>query len=68
VYYAKVVKSVYMDSVPVNAPVDRVRGRRLSPSLALALAITGVATVVLGFFPQALAFFGDVTRAFASVP
>ena len=68
VYYARVVKTVYMDAVPVNAPVDRVAGRPLAPSLVLALGITAVATVVLGFFPQLLAFFGDVTRAFVAAP
>ena len=68
VYYAGVVKRVYMDNVPVNAPVDRVAGRRLAPSLVLALAITAAATVIFGFFPQLLAFFGDVTRAFVAAP
>ena len=62
VYYAKVVRSVYMDPVPVNAPVDRVAGRPLSPSLVLALVITAAAVVVFGFIPQALAFFGNVAK------
>ena len=68
VYYAKVVKAVYMDAVPVNAPVDLAAGRTIAPSLGLALGLTGAAVVVLGFFPQLLAFFGDVTTAFGAVP
>jgi NADH-quinone oxidoreductase subunit N len=65
VYYARVVKAVYMDPVPVNAPVEQVAGRRLAPSLTLALVLVGAAVVVFGFFPQPLAFIGDLARSFA---
>jgi len=68
VYYARVVKTVFMDAVPVNAPVDRARASALAPSLKLALTLTAVAVVVFGFFPQALAVFGDVTRVFVAGP
>jgi NADH-quinone oxidoreductase subunit N len=65
VYYARVVKSAFMDDVPVSAPVDAAAERELAPSLGLALAITAVAVVVTGFFPQILAFFGDAARTLA---
>jgi NADH-quinone oxidoreductase subunit N len=61
VYYARVVKTAYMDPVPDD--VELPEERPLSPSLALALGITAVATIVVGFYPQALAFFGDAARA-----
>jgi NADH-quinone oxidoreductase subunit N len=64
-YYARVVKSVYMDDVPVTVPQDTAAEHRVSPSLALAIVITGAVVVVAGFFPQVLAFFGDVSRSLA---
>lgn len=63
-YYARVVKSVYFDDVPVTVPQDSAAEAQMAPSLTLAIVITGVATVIVGFFPQILAFFGDASRAF----
>jgi NADH-quinone oxidoreductase subunit N len=60
VYYARVVKTVYMDPVPDG--VEVADERALSPSLALAMGLTAFAVVVVGFYPQALAFFGDAAR------
>jgi NADH-quinone oxidoreductase subunit N len=63
VYYARVVKTVYMDPVPETIDADS--PTVLAPSLKLALVITGVVVIVAGFFPQIIAFFGDATRALA---
>jgi len=63
VYYARVVKTVYMDPVPETTDTDS--PMVLAPSLKLALVITGVAVIVAGFFPQIIAFFGDASRALA---
>lgn len=63
VYYARVVKTVYMDPVPETVDVDA--PTIVAPSLRVALAITAVTVVVTGFFPQILAFFGDASRVLA---
>lgn len=65
-YYAKVVKTVWMDAVPVEIPAAELGGAGVNPALALALGITAIATIVTGLFPGALAFFGEATRTFAS--
>ena len=65
-YYAKVVKTVWMDAVPVEIPAAELGGTGVSPALALALGITAIATIVTGLFPGVLAFFGEATRTFAS--
>lgn len=65
-YYARVVKSVYMDEVPAQVSPDDAAEVRISPSLALAIGITATVVVVVGFFPQVLAFFGEAARAFRS--
>jgi len=64
VYYARVVKTVYMDPVPEHADADS--PTVIAPSLKLALVITAVAVIVAGFFPQILGFFGEASRALAS--
>jgi NADH-quinone oxidoreductase subunit N len=64
VYYARVVKTVYMDPVPES--VDQDAPTVMAPSLRLALVLTAVAVIVTGFFPQILAFFGDASRALAA--
>lgn len=68
VYYAKVVKSVYMDDVPVTVPVDRAAAAEVPRPLALAIGITAVVVVVVGFFPGILAFFGEVTERLVAGP
>ena len=65
-YYARVVKTVFMDDVPVSAPMPELKAT--SPSLGLALGLTTAAVVAAGFFPQILAFFGDASRALAIGP
>ncbi len=67
-YYAKVVKSAWMDSVPETIAPQEAEATELAPSLTLALGITAVAVVVVGFFPQLLAFFGDATATLALGP
>jgi len=61
-YYAKVVKSVWLDDPIGEFAVD------VEPvgSLGLALGITVVLTVVIGFFPAFATFAGEAARVIAS--
>lgn len=61
-YYARVVKVVWMDSVPAGGPALEVRQSPVAASLALALALAAAFVLVGGFFPQISAVFGEVTR------
>ncbi len=67
-YYAKVVKSVWMDPVPETLAVDDTSAAAPVPSLVLALGITLVAVIVIGIFPQLLAFFGEATESLLAAP
>ncbi len=64
-YYARVVKVAWMDPLPETAPAPEVRERPVQPALAVALAITAIVTVAVGFYPQFLAFFGTATQTLA---
>jgi len=64
-YYARVVKTSWMDSIPESVASQDARGTELAPSLSLALGLTAFVVVAVGIFPQLLAFFGDATRALA---
>jgi NADH-quinone oxidoreductase subunit N len=68
VYYARVVKSVYMDDVPVTVPVDRAVLTEIPRPLGLAIGITAAVVIVVGFFPQMLGFFGEVTERLVAGP
>jgi NADH-quinone oxidoreductase subunit N len=63
VYYARVVKTVFMDDVP--AAVDQDLPTTIAPPLRLALGLTAAMVLVTGFFPQIIAFFGDASRTLA---
>ncbi|HSR15153.1 MAG TPA: proton-conducting transporter membrane subunit, partial [Gemmatimonadales bacterium] len=67
-YYARVVKTVFMDAPPATAPIEQAVDRPVAAPLALALGMTALVVVAAGFFPQVLAFFGDATRALALGP
>ena len=67
-YYARVVKTVFMDPVPESVSVDEAASRPLSRPLLVALGITAVVVVVAGFFPQVLAFFGEAGKTLAVGP
>jgi NADH-quinone oxidoreductase subunit N len=67
-YYARVVKTVYMDPVPETAPVEQAAATPVPRPLALALGLTATAVVVAGFFPQIIAFFGEASRVIALGP
>jgi NADH-quinone oxidoreductase subunit N len=67
-YYARVIKTVYMDPVPVTAPSDVGAARPVAPPLALALGLAATVVVVTGFLPQVLAFFGEAAKALALGP
>ena len=62
VYYARVVKVMWMDPVPATLPPAEVREAPVASSLNIALALTASVVLLAGIFPQLLAFFGDVTR------
>lgn len=55
-YYGRILREMWMKPVPDGdvAPV------RVFPSLGVALAVTGVATLVLGAFPSLVIHFGDI--------
>jgi NADH-quinone oxidoreductase subunit N len=63
-YYAKVVKSVWLDD-PVAEFADD-DDERPAGSLRLALGITVVLTVIIGFFPALATFAGEAARVIAS--
>ena len=63
-YYARVVKSIWLDSAPTTALGDRTE--RPTGSLRLALLIAGVLTVVVGIYPTLASVFGDASRVLAA--
>ena len=48
-YYARIVKTAFMDPVPATAPVERAAGIRTAPSLLLALGVTAAVVLIAGF-------------------
>jgi len=62
-YYARIVKTAFMDEVPATAPVELAAERRIAPALGLALGVTAVVVIVAGFYPPVLSFLGDAARA-----
>ncbi|MFP5331583.1 MAG: NADH-quinone oxidoreductase subunit N [Acidimicrobiia bacterium] len=58
-YYARIAKTVWFDAPPEGAveATDAPAG-----SLSLAIGITALATVVIGFYPPISTFFGEATR------
>jgi NADH-quinone oxidoreductase subunit N len=63
-YYARIIKSVWLDDAPSVATGDRTAAP--AGSLRLALAIAGVLTVLVGVFPTLVSIFGDASRVLAS--
>jgi NADH-quinone oxidoreductase subunit N len=63
-YYARVVKSIWLDGVPATALGDR--ADTPSGSLRLALIIAGVLTVLVGIYPTLASVFGDASRVLAA--
>ncbi len=63
-YYAKVVKSVWLDDAASEFP--GVYEEPPAGSLQLALAISVGLTVVIGFFPALATFVGDASRVIAT--
>jgi len=64
-YYARVIKTAFMDPVPASAPVELAAERQIAPALALALGVTAAVVIAAGFYPPILSFFGDAARALA---
>ena len=65
-YYARVVRAAWFENVPERVPADELRGILVVPSLRLALGLTAVAVVVIGFFPDVVGGLGDLTTGFVS--
>jgi NADH-quinone oxidoreductase subunit N len=63
-YYAKVIKSVWLDD-PIEGSTGDVDSSPAG-SLRLALGITAVLTVAIGVFPAIAAFVGEASRVIAS--
>ncbi|HJR86238.1 MAG TPA: NADH-quinone oxidoreductase subunit N [Acidimicrobiia bacterium] len=63
-YYARVVKSIWLDGVPAIAMGDR--SDTPAGSLRLALVIAGVLTVLVGIYPTLASVFGDASRVLAA--
>ena len=63
-YYARIIKSVWLDDAPAVSLGDREAVP--AGSLRLALAIAGVLTVLVGVFPTIASIFGDASRVLAS--
>ena len=64
-YYAKVVKTIWMDPVPATAPDEAVRTAPLAGSLGVALGLSVAVVLAAGFFPSLITFFSDATKALA---
>jgi NADH-quinone oxidoreductase subunit N len=63
-YYARIIKSVWLDEAPAVSLGDREAVP--AGSLRLALAIAGVLTVLVGVFPTIASIFGEASRVLAS--
>jgi NADH:ubiquinone oxidoreductase subunit 2 (subunit N) len=63
-YYARIIKSVWLDEAPAVSLGDREAVP--AGSLRLALAITGVLTILVGVFPTIASIFGEASRVLAS--
>jgi NADH-quinone oxidoreductase subunit N len=63
-YYAKVVKSVWLDDVAEQFPGDV--SKPPAGSLRLALIVSVALTVAIGFYPSIAAFVGDASRVIAA--
>jgi len=64
-YYARVVKAMWMDPIPVTAPDLEVREAAVPMPLALALGITAAIVLVVGAVPGLVTFFSDATKTLA---
>ena len=64
-YYAKVVKTIWMDPVPATAPDEAVRTASVAGSLGLAMGLSVAVVVAAGFFPSLVTFFSDATKVLA---
>jgi NADH-quinone oxidoreductase subunit N len=63
-YYARVIKSIWLDEPPAVSLGDREAVP--AGSLRLALAIAGVLTVLVGVFPTIATIFGEASRVLAT--
>ena len=66
VYYAKVVKSAFMDPVPETVPAAELEDTPIVPSLQLAMLLTVAGVIILGIFPGIIAEIGELTKTLAS--
>ncbi|MCP4967145.1 MAG: NADH-quinone oxidoreductase subunit N [bacterium] len=66
VYYSKVVKSVWFDPVPEDVLSGEARNVVVSPALKLALGITAIGVIAIGFYPPLAANLGEMTKTFVA--
>ena len=62
VYYAKVVKSMWMDPVPADASHDTEAVQPIAGSLVLAMVIAVVFVVIAGILPDVAATFAEAAE------
>jgi NADH-quinone oxidoreductase subunit N len=62
-YYARVVKTIWMDEAPDSAGVEY---EPVAGSLRLALVLAAAVVFIAGFFPDVINFFSETTRLLAS--
>jgi NADH-quinone oxidoreductase subunit N len=67
-YYAKVIKSAWFDPVPASVPAADLKGMgwTVSPPLRLALVLTAIGVLVIGFYPDVIADVGDAAKTVAA--
>lgn len=66
VYYARVVKAAWFDSVPEDVLTGEAKAATVAPSLRLALGITAVGVILIGFFPAIISSLGELTKVFVA--
>ncbi len=63
VYYARVVKSAFMDPVPDQVPAAELEDAPMVPSLRFAMVLTVAGVIVLGVFPGLIAEIGELAKS-----
>jgi len=68
VYYAKVIRSTFFDSLPEGVDVSQLEGVAIPAPIGLAVGITIVGVFVFGFFPGLAANLGEFsTQVFGAI-
>ena len=67
-YYARVSKAVWFDPVPAAISPQEAAERRVAPALVLALGVSALVVLAMGFFPGLASFFGEAAALLAAAP